>query len=44
LSIEIDQCLPTLALEIFDILRLVQNKVVPSFPLEGESILHSQLI
>jgi hypothetical protein len=44
LSIEIDQCLPTLALKILDILRLIQNKVVPSFPLEGESVLHSQLV
>ena len=32
--------LPSLALEVLDVLSLIKNQIVPLLPFEGECILH----
>lgn len=44
LSVKVDQRLPPLALKILNILRFVQDQIVPLLPLEGEGILNRQLV
>ena len=44
LCVEVDQCLPSLALKVLDILCFVKAEVVPTLSFESERILHGQLI
>lgn len=44
LSVETDQCLPPLALEVLDVLGFVENEVIPTLALECEGVLDGQLV
>jgi hypothetical protein len=44
LGVEVNKCLPSLTLKIFYIMSLIKNKVIPTFCLESERVLDSQLV
>ena len=42
--IEPEERLPALTLEVFDVLGLVENHIVPLLPAEGEVVLDDELV
>ena len=44
MRVEVNERLPPLRLEVLDVLRLVQNKIVPLLPPERERVLHRKLV
>lgn len=44
MSVEVDESLPSLTLEILDILRFIEDKIIPLLSFERERVLDSKLI
>lgn len=44
MSLEVEKNLPTLGLEVFDILSLIKNHIVPFFSSKDRMVSHSYLI